>query len=278
MIKSILLSVDGSVYSDSVVKHGIQLAKAFDSVIKVISIVDIRIFEWAVAMGTEGFVPVIPSTIYQKESKKILEGKATAVLEKCASIFEQENIKFEMEKLYGPPADIICEKSHLVDLLIMGARGEFAKWESKLVGATLEVVVRQCNKPILIAPQKYNEIHSILFAYDGSDKANKALQIGGFVATKLHVPIAILTVNEKEQLRNKYLQEANAYLEPYEMSVTLTGKSGSPEKEIISMTEQNKFDLIVMGAFGQSRIREAILGSTTEYVMRHSKVPMLLAK
>jgi nucleotide-binding universal stress UspA family protein len=276
MIKSILLSVDGSAYTDSVVKHGIRLAKAFDSVIEVISIVDIRIFEWAVAMGTDGFVPVIPSTIYQEESKKMLETKANAVLKKCASILKKENIKFETEKLHGSPVDIICDKSHLVDLLIMGARGEFAKWESTLVGATLEAVGRQCNKPIFIVPKKYNEIHDILFAYDGSDKANKGLQLAGYIATKLPVTTTILTVNENEQLRNKFLQEANKYLEPYKIAVNLTGKSGSPEKEIVSFAEENKSDAIVMGAFGQSRIRKAILGSTTEYVMRNSKIPVLL--
>ncbi|MFQ6112551.1 MAG: universal stress protein [bacterium] len=278
MIKSLLLSVDGSVYTNSVLKHGIQLAKACDSVIKVISIVDIRIFEWAVGMGTEAFVPVIPSTIYQKESKKMLENKADAVLKKCASILKKEKIKFETEKPYGAPVDIICENSHLVDLLIMGARGEYAKWESKLVGATLEAVVRQGNKPILIAPKKYNPINHVLFAYDGSDKANKALQLVGFLATKLNVPITILSVNENDQLRNKFLQEATTYLQPYKISVELAGKSGSPEKEIVSVAEENNCDLIVMGAFGHSRIRGAILGSTTEYVMRNSKIPVLLTK
>lgn len=278
MIKSILLSVDGSKYTDAVIKYGIQLAKAFESRIKVLSIVDVRIFEWAVVMGTDGFVPVIPSTVYQEESKKMLESKAKAVIDKCSAILNKEEIDFETEKIQGPPVDIICEKSFLVDLLIMGARGEFAKWENKLVGATLEAVVRQCNKPILIASQNYKAISKILFAYDGSDKANKALQLAGFFAAKLNVPVTILTVNENEQKRKKFLQEANTYLEPYEVSVELIGISGSPEQEIVKVSEENKCDLIVMGAFGQSRIREAILGSTTEQVMRKSKVPVLLAK
>ncbi|MCH8981779.1 hypothetical protein IH922_07150 [candidate division KSB1 bacterium] len=43
MIKSILLSVDGSTYTDAQVKYCIQLAKAFKCKIKVLSIVDIRI-------------------------------------------------------------------------------------------------------------------------------------------------------------------------------------------------------------------------------------------
>ncbi|MFQ5751620.1 MAG: universal stress protein [bacterium] len=278
MIKSILLSVDGSVYTDAQVKHCIQLAKAFQSKINVITIVDVRFFEWAVAMGTDGFVPVIPSTVYQKESRKILESKADAVLKKCSSIIEKEGLVFELEKIHGPPADIISEKSHLVDLLIMGARGEFARWESKLVGATLEAVVRQCNKPIFITPQKFKKISNILIAYDGSSKANKALQMAGFFATKLPAPVTILTVNDNEQIQKKFLQEAKTYLEPYQISMEFIGTSGSPEKEIVRISEEKQCDLIIMGAFGHSRIRVAILGSTTEQVMRKSKIPLLLCR
>jgi len=278
MIKSILLAVDGSVYTDAQVSHGIELAKSFQSRIKVLSIVDIRVFEWAVAMGTEGFVPVIPSKVFQDESKRILESKADAVLEKCAALIEQHGLDYEVEKIHGPPADVICEKAHLVDLVIMGARGEYAKWESKLVGATLEAVVRQCNKPIFITPKALRNIKKILIAYDGSDKANHALQMGAFFAAKLEVPTTIVTIHDNEQMRKKFLREASTYLQPYSVDSETVGLSGSPENEIADFAHQNDIDLIMMGAFGHSRIREAILGSTTEQVMRKSKIPIVLCK
>lgn len=278
MIKSILLSVDGSTYTNAQVKYCVQLAKAFKSKVNVLSVVDIRIFEWAVVMGTEGFVPLFPSTAYKEESKNILETKATAVLDKCSTILTKEKVDFELEKIPGSPADVIYEKSHLVDLLVIGVRGEFAKWKRNLVGATLDAVIRQCNKPLLITTQKYKRISKILFAYDGSDKANKALQLAGFFATNLKVPIIVLSVHDNSQVRNRFLQEANTYFAPYKMTADLVGISGDPEKEIIRVSQDNDCDMIVMGAFGHSRIREAILGSTTEEVVRNAKIPVLLAK
>lgn len=278
MIKSILLSVDGSIYTDAQVKHAIKLAKAFKARIRVLSIVDVRIFEWAVVMGTDGFVPVIPSNVYKEESKKILESKVEAVLKKCSQILSKEKIDFETEKLHGSPSDIICEKAALVDLLIIGARGEFAKWKKTLVGATLDAVMRQWNKPILITPQKFQKISKILFAYDGSDRSNKALQLLAFCATNLKATVTILTVHDNQQIRKKLLNEASIYLAPYEITVELIGASGNPEKEIIRVSQDDKCDLIIMGAFGHSRIREAILGSTTEQVIRHASIPVLLSK
>ena len=278
MIKSILLSVDGSTYTDAQVKYTTQLAKAFESTIKVLTIVDIRVFEWAVAMGSDGFVPVIPSTVYREETKKILESKADAVLEKCAKIFTKEKIQFTTEKLHGPPSDIINEKSHLVDLLVIGARGEYAKWKSKLVGATMDAVARQCNKPIFISIQSFREIANILVAYDGSDKANRALQLAAYFATKLDVGIKVLTVHDNKRLRKKFLDEAATYLDSYSVTVESLGTSGNPEKEIIQAAEENNCGIIVIGASGHSRIREAILGSTTEHVIRNTKIPVLLYK
>lgn len=278
MIKSILLSVDGSSYTEAQVKYCIQLAEAFNCKIKVLSIVDIRIFEWAVVMGTDGFVPMVPSNIYKEESQKILETKADAVLDKCSSILKQEGIDFEVEKISGPPVDIICEKARVVDLLLMGARGEFAKWKSRIVGATLDAVVRQWNKQILVTPEKFKRVSKVLFAYDGSDRANKALQLAGLFGTGLDVPVVILTIHDKKAIRKKYLDEAGIYLEPYKIPVELLGVSGHAEQEILNIADERQCDLIIMGAFGHSRIRETILGSTTEHVLKNKKIPVLLSK
>ncbi|MFQ5637092.1 MAG: universal stress protein [bacterium] len=277
MIKSILLSVDGSSYTEAQIKHAITLTKAFQSKVHVLSVVDVRFFEWAVSMGTEGFVPVIPSSVFKDEAKRMLESKADAVLKKCSAILEKEKISYDTEKLHGPPADIICEKSYLVDLLIIGVRGEFARWKNKLGGATLEAVVRQCNKPIFITPKKFTKISKLLLAYDGSNKANRALQLAGFFATKLQIPVAVVVVNDNTQIQNRYLEQAQTYLDAYEVDVEFIGVAGNPEKNIVKMSEEKSCDLMVMGAFGHNRIREAILGSTTAYVMRNAKIPVLLS-
>lgn len=278
MIKSILLPIDGSVYTEAQVRYTIELARAFDARISVLSILDVRIFEWAVVMGTDGFVPIIPSNVYKEESKKILESKAAAVLEKCSEILTSENVEFDAEKISGSPSDIICEKAPLVDLLVIGMRGEFAKWKKNLVGATLDAVMRQWSKSILVTSREFKSIGNILFAYDGSERSNKALQLVGLFATQLSAPVTVLSVHDKEIFRSKLLEEAQSYLKPYKAQVDLVGVSGNPEKEIIRVAGERHCDLMIMGAFGHSRIREAILGSTTEQVVRKADVPVLLSK
>jgi nucleotide-binding universal stress UspA family protein len=278
MIKSILLAVDGSVYTDSQVRHTIEMAKAFDARVLVNTVVDIRMLEWAVQMGTDGFVPVTPSAVYRDETRKILDEKADAVLSKCAEMLNAAGVKYQVERVEGLPADVICEKANLVDLLVMGSRGEYAKWRHKMVGDTLNAVVRLWNKPMIITHKEYHKIADILFAYDGSVRANRALQLGAFFAVNLKVPISVLCVMDKEQIRTRYLAEAKAYLEAYEVDVQLIGLAGNPDKEIIRTVKEGRCGLTIIGAFGHSRIREALLGSTTEHVLRGVSTPLLLAK
>ena len=80
MIKSILLAVDGSVYTDSVIAHGIDLARLLKAHLRVYSVVDVRIYEWVLNTGGEGYMPVIPSNIFHDESFKFHNQRADALL------------------------------------------------------------------------------------------------------------------------------------------------------------------------------------------------------
>lgn len=278
MFKSILLAVDGSIYTDSVLQSGVALAKAVDAKIRVITVLDIRVFEWISAVGSDGFVPMVSSGTYQVESQKLLEEKCDKVLHKCSDILNKENVKFKTEKFAGAPAQIICEQARLADLLILGRRGEFARWDSKMVGATIDTVSRHCNKPILMALQQYKPIMRILVAYDGSSNSNRALQYAGYLGAGLKVPITVISVNNDESLGRHYCEEAENYLKSYEAQVTTVVKSGNPDKEIPQYSKEFGADLLIIGAYGHSRIREAILGSTTQHILRLSTAAVLMIK
>jgi len=278
MIKSLLLCVDGSAYTESVLRHGAHLATAFDAHARLLSVVDIRIFEWTSAMGADAFVPVIPSTAYQEESRRLMEEKAEAVLKKCAEVLEEAGVSFETERLSGPPADIIVERAHLVDLLVMGVRGEFATWESKMVGATLHAVSRETEKPIFVARREVIPTERILVGYDGSAPGSRAMQLAAFFASRLSVPLTVLSVSPNRNVGDRYAEEARKYLSHYDIEFDTDVIPGTPERKIASYAEEKGFSLIVIGRYGHSRIREALLGSTAENILRRSTVPAVMVK
>lgn len=278
MYNNLLLAVDGSNYTDCILQTGIHLAKMFNSQIQLLTVADVRVFEWASAIGADGFVPIVPSGIYQEESKKILDEKCDKILEKCSHILEKQNIKYRTHRVVGSPADSILEHLHIADLLIMGKQGEFSSWGKKALGATTETVSRASFKPMLVVEKEFNPFKNILIGYDGSKHANHMLLYIAHLAEALKSFVTILCVCNDAELGEEKCNEALEYLSSYKIESTFKVLKGHPEKKIIEYASEGNFDLISMGAFGNSRIKEALLGSTTEHILRFSTTSVLLAK
>jgi len=206
----------------------------------------------------------------------VLDEKCNKVLEKCEAILTEEKLDYQTEKILGSPMDSISDRAQIADLVVMGKRGEFARWEARALGATVEAVSRKVRKPILVAEKTFTPIKKILAAYDGSSHANQALQYVGHLAEAFHAQTTVLCVSDDKESGARCCLEAKEYLQSYDVQLTLETVSGHAEKEIISYAAKAEVDLIAMGAFGHSRIRKALLGSTTEHILRFAQNSVLL--
>jgi nucleotide-binding universal stress UspA family protein len=279
MIKSILLAVDGSVYTDSVLDHGIDLAKKLNAFLRVVTVIDVRIYEWVLNTGGEGYMPVIPSNVFHDESFKFHNERAEALIKTVNDKLQSSGIKFESEKLEGSPVEIICELSRQVDLVIMGTRGDYAKWGDRMLGATLESVSRQSYAPIMIVENKFKTFEHIICAYDRSDYSNHALKLTAFLGGSLNYPVEVVNIDDDVHERKATLDEAKKYLDPYELDVQYRHEAGNADEILIQMTKDApKPSILMMGSYGHSRIREAIIGSTTVQVMRSAIKPIIVAR
>ncbi len=66
----------------------------------------------------------------------------------------------------------------------------------------------------------------------------------------------------------------NLHAEDIEVDFLL--KEGKTSATVIETAQATNVDLIVMGSNGKHRLSEFILGTTAEYVIRHSKCPVLV--
>ena len=279
MIKSILLPIDGSNYSETVLKYGIFFASKLNAIVRVLSVVDIRLIDWSMATGAESFVPLMPSADYQAESQKMQEEKAEKVNEKAAEILKKSDIKYEIIKSSGIPSDEICHHAMENDFVIMGIRGEYERWTNKFLGATVESVTRQINKPTMLVDKEFKPIERVHCGYDGSSTANKALQLSAYFVSSLKLSLQVIAISTSEEERKQLLNEADRYLNPYDIEYDLRHETGDVAETLVSVQNNAPASsLMVIGCYGHTRLREAIIGSTTVEVMRKAHKPVLLAK
>lgn len=279
MIKSVLLPIDGSPYTETILNYGEYFHKKFGAFIRLLSVVDIRLFDWSIATSADSFVPILPSAEFQEESQKIQDEKAQKVIEKASKILDAKKVTYEVTKVSGIPVEEICQYAKTTDMVIMGVRGEYERWSGKLLGATAEAVTRQISKPIMLVDKTFKEIQQIQCGYDGSVTANHALQMAAFVAKTLKLPLKVIAVFDSEDEAQTVLKEAEQYLIPYQIKFELHHEKGDADDVLVAQQNNAQVpSLMVIGGYGKSRLAEAILGSTTVHVMRKAAKPILLVK
>jgi len=133
----------------------------------------------------------------------------------------------------------------------------------------------------------------ILLATDTSDNAQRAtdqaLDLAREYGAELHAVYVIETrtgydnaIVDPDTVRQNLREDGEEALAAIEadgepdVSVVTSVKEGIPHEELLSYTENQGIDLVVMGSKGQSAFKTILLGSTTEALLRADQVPVLV--
>lgn len=134
----------------------------------------------------------------------------------------------------------------------------------------------------------------ILIAVDNSNYSVNAAEKGLYLAAQLNADVALVFVVEiakavgnidagilpeealsilKKEAEQSVLQIEKAFPDQKIMKFF---PEGFPKEEILKTSETWGADVIVMGTHGRTGLKHLLLGSISEYIVRHSKVPVLV--
>jgi nucleotide-binding universal stress UspA family protein len=278
MIKSILIPTDGSENSKTALEYGMYLSGHFKAEITGLNVIDIRALEGPFFSDISGSLGFIPYQNYLPKYQSILEERAKIILDTFKKTCDEKILPCKTRQCTGIIPNIIAEEGKKVDLIIMAQRGEHAQWSSGLLGSTTESVVRKSPRPVMVTPQQFRPFIAVLAPYDGSSESNKALKIACEFVFSMKLQLRVLVVSNSEDKGNEIAREAEEFIGPYQLNAKVEWVKGEAHDEILDYAGQNAIDIIIMGDFGHSRVRELILGGTTAYIVRKSPVPVLLCR
>ena len=136
--------------------------------------------------------------------------------------------------------------------------------------------MRSSHRPVFVANRAFKPIDKVLVAYDGGASSMKAVDAMARSPLFAGLSVKLLTVgSDTSEARNR-LADAEAVLRGGGIEATSEVLPGQPETVISERVESENFGLLVMGAYGHSRIRSLIIGSTTEAMLRSCKIPVML--
>jgi nucleotide-binding universal stress UspA family protein len=296
MIKQLVVGIDGSDYALSALDYAVYLAGKSGGEIKVVFAVDSRKTDLPIIYATGHFDYAFARTyippdgelkaFYQK-LKQDIAAFAASCLEGCRSRCESEKIPFVSVCREGLPSAVLAEESRSGDLLIIGQKGENARFDRTIVGSTTEDVVRSSPRPVLVCPREFRPPHRLLFPYDCSTQAERALQFSvnalgefwqEFVILLAEMPGADASAPATPvgESGGSVIEKEERYLKKHGIAPRVVFAGGTPVETVLSVAHAEHSDIILVGSHGKHKIKDYILGSTTSHLIRKSHLPVLV--
>jgi len=278
LIKKILVGIDTSEHSQNAQAYAFYFARIFKASLIGLHVVDIVSIEGSFFHDISGSLGLEPYMDFSSKMREVLTARGRGVLDDFAAAARRENIAAETVIDMGIVANQICERARSADLVMIGHRGVNERFSTGLLGSTAESVARKCPRPVFISPKRFREIKRPVLAYDGSERASRAMCSAAEFAQSLGVPLTVVTCARDPKLGERTLAEARAYFANYTPKAEFKLLQGHANEEIVKFLKEHEADLLFIGAYGHSRIIEMVLGSNTEYVLRNSPWPVFLAR
>lgn len=184
----------------------------------------------------------------------------------------------EGRQRHGTLVETLGESEESTRLIVLGRRhvGQGAA-DQPVQNHRLERVIRAIHKPILATAAHYKTPERFMIAFDGSPTGRKTVERVAASPLLVGLPCHIVSVGGGSTVRDAQAW-AEAELAAKGFDVTLASEDGEPEKVLATYAATNDIDLVVIGAYGHSRIRHLMIGSTTTNLLRSLPVPVLVLR
>lgn len=278
MIKTILLGLDGSEHAGVAERYAFWLAGRLDATVVGMHVVDIIAIEGSFLHDVSGSLGFEPYLDFSSKMREALQERGRVLVDEFAGRAARAGVRADTVIATGVVGNELAERGRTADLVVIGHRGLNERFTTGLLGGTTESVTRKCGTPVLVAPGAFTEPKSALLAYDGSARAGAALQSAAAWCTSLGLALTVLSVADREEDAQQTIAAARRYLEACPLEARYEVRTGPAPETIVDVLEKGRFDLLFIGAYGQARLLELVLGSTTEFVLRNAPCPVVLTR
>jgi nucleotide-binding universal stress UspA family protein len=163
-------------------------------------------------------------------------------------------------------------------LFVMGLHGESSAAAGRHVGSQLETVIRSVHRPILMVPDEYVQPRSAMLAFDGSATAFRSIELLSATPVFRGMPLHLVLVGADTADHQEQLKRAKRLLSEQGSEIHLAIRQGDAEQTLHAYQEEHNIDILIMGAYGHSRIRQFLVGSTTTRMLETAKKPLVILR
>jgi nucleotide-binding universal stress UspA family protein len=184
----------------------------------------------------------------------------------------------ETRQRHGELVDALAALEAETRMFVVGKRGADTEAEHGHLGGHLEQIIRTLHRPVLIAQQSFAPPRRFLFAHDGSATATRGVKMVAGSPLLRGIPCHVVAAGSVPTRFTPALEEARRVFEDAGFDVTTAAVPGDPQTALPAYEAEHGIDLLIMGAYGHSRVHRFFLGSTTAAMIRSCKVSLMVIR
>lgn len=279
----VMACIDGSTQAAAVCDCAVWASQRLGAPLSLLHVLDQQRyplsgdFSGIIGLGSREFLLEELASLDEKRNKLALE-EGRMMLDAARQRAVKAGVEPTLRHRHGDLVESLRELEGDIRLLVIGKQGEDSGSEVQLIGSQLESVIRTMHRPILVTPADFKAPASAMLAFDASATSRKGVEM--LVASPLlkGMPIHLVTVSSDTHEARAALDAARDKLAAAGFEVHVAILEGEVEARLRDYQAEHAVELLVMGAYGHSRIRQFFVGSTTTNMLRSATTPLLLLR
>ena len=273
-IKDIAVAYDASDTADTALGLAVQMAtKHGAEVTGLYAVSGVKVEQRVERWMTKDMLATL-----QQSGRSVAEAVEKTFHERIGALGHTGGAHFRVDE--GPANKVLARHSRFHDILLLG---QYTNPETARGELRAEDLVMRSGRPILVVPSRYTVRpfdEFAVIAWDGSKPATRALSDAmQILETKRRLDILTIQVRG-EGTSQEELSLIVAHLEKHGVDaevVSVPAHRGGIGTTILDYCRETKPDVLVMGAYGHSKLREDLFGGTTRRVLHQMTSPVLMA-
>ena len=170
----------------------------------------------------------------------------------------------------------ICERAVLTDLVVVKIINPPGEGLSVL-RSPFRTIIESSSRPLLTVPSKASQFKRALLAYDGTDRAREALFVATYLAEMWKTELIVYTAVDS-LVKADHQDYVQRYLDIHEVQAEYILSEMGAMDHLKKIVAERQADLVLMGSYGVSMLRQVFAGSALDYMLRESRVPTFICR
>lgn len=283
-MNTVMACIDGSPQAAAVCDCAAWASRQLDAPLTLLHVLDQQQYpatgnlSGIIGLGSREYLLEELAALDEKRSKLALEEGRMMLDAAKQRVLAAGAMQPEVRQRHGDLVQSLRDLESDIRLLVIGKQGEDSGTDLQLIGSQLESVIRTLHRPILVTPANFIAPTSVMLAFDGSATTRKGIEMLASSPLFKDIPIHLVMVGDDTADSRSLLEAARNALTAAGFNVRIAIRTGEVEPALHAYQAEHSVGLLVMGAYGHSRIRQFLVGSTTTSMIRSTTTPLLLLR